>query len=54
MLKNIYKLIFAASCTQKKNRVMWVKVPMTCKSREDKVKLIGKINIDLEHNIKII
>lgn len=37
----------------KKNRVKWVKVPMTCKTREEKDLLILDIINNLEQTIKI-
>jgi len=54
MWKIICKILNVSSETPKDNRVMWVDVPMTCKSREDKYELISKLIIDLERKIKII
>jgi len=54
MLKIIYRILGLYVYEPKDKRVMWVDVPMTCKTRDDKDKLISSIVIDLERKIKII
>jgi len=51
MWKTIYK--FVSSKTPKKKRMMWVTVPMSCRTREEKDIIILDLINTLERQIKI-
>ena len=48
MLKKIYNWFY-----KPKEFELWVKVPMTCKSKEDKTEIILNLIDLLERNIKV-